>query len=311
MRTILVTGAGGFAGRHLLPALREAFPGAAVIGTARRPEPGLHDLDVTDAAQAGRLLAELQPDGCIHLAAVSSLAAAARDPEQAWRVNLGGALAVARAVQLHAPHCTLLFVSSSEIYGDSFRAGMPLDEAALPAPRNAYAATKAAADLAMGALAAEGLRVIRVRPFNHTGPGQSPGFVVPDFARQVALIAAGRQAPVLHTGALDTKRDFLDVRDVCAAYVACLRHAATLPPGTILNIASGVARRIGDVLADLLAIAGIAAEIRPAERLRRSSDIATSLGDARRARDLLGWRPAIDWQATLREVLEDWRGRIG
>lgn len=311
LRTIVVTGAGGFVGQHLLPALQAAFPDASIVGTARQRQPGRRELDVAEVAQVNRLMAELRPDACVHLAALSSLAAAARDPDLAWRVNLHGTLTLARAIQAQAPQCAFLFASSSEIYGNSFRAGVPLDETASPAPRNTYAATKAAADLALCALAAEGLRAIRVRPFNHTGPGQQPGFVVPDFARQIALIDAGRQPPLLKTGSLDSRRDFLDVRDVCAAYVACLRRASSLPPGTILNIASGVPRRIGDVLADLLAIAQVTVEIQPAANLRRPADIAASVGDASQARALLGWQPVMEWQDTLRDVLQDWRERIG
>jgi GDP-4-dehydro-6-deoxy-D-mannose reductase len=116
---------------------------------------------------------------------------------------------------------------------------------------NAYAASKAAADLALGAMANKGLRAVRLRLFNNTGPGQSETFVAPAFALQIALIEAGQRAPVLYAGALDSMRDFLDVRDLCQAYVACLRKATRLAPGTIVNIASGTPRRIGDVLSAL------------------------------------------------------------
>ena len=136
-----------------------------------------------------------------------------------------------------------------------------LTEAAALNPMNIYGATKAAADLALGAMASDGLRIIRARPFNHTGPGQTPAFVVSAFARQVARIMTGRQPASLSVGALDPLRDFLDVRDVCACYAACLRQADAIPSGTILNIASGQARRIGDVLDELLAVAGIHAAI--------------------------------------------------
>src|SRR6185437_13750265 len=101
------------------------------------------------------------------------------------------------------------------------------------APINAYGATKAAADLALGSMAEHGLRCVRLRPFNHTGPGQSEQFVVAAFARQIARIAAGLQPPLLEVGNIDTRRDFLDVRDVCSAYAACIERAATLAPGTI------------------------------------------------------------------------------
>jgi GDP-4-dehydro-6-deoxy-D-mannose reductase len=173
-----------------------------------------------------------------------------------------------------------------------------------------YAASKTAADLALGAMANDGLRVIRLRPFNHTGPGQSTDFVMPAFARQIARIAAGLQPPVIRTGALDTQRDFLDVRDVCTAYTSCLRHADNIASGTILNIASSVPRRIGDILDDLLRLAGASASVETEEALLRPSDIPIAAGDARTAQAALSWRPLIPWQQTLRDVLDDWHTRL-
>lgn len=297
-RSLLVTGAGGFVGRHLLPLLRARFPGAALHAPA---------LDVTQAEAVADTVRRLRPDACVHLAAIAAIPEARREPDRAWRVNLHGTLHLARAILAQAPECLLLFISSADLYGASFRAGAALDETALPAPMNTYAATKAAADLALGALAGEGLRAIRLRPFNHTGPGQSDAFVVAAFARQVARIAAGRQAPVLRVGALDPRRDFLDVRDVCAAYVNCLERADSLEPGTILNIASGRPRRIGDILEGLLRAAGVAAAIETDPARLRPAEIPIACGDAGRARALLGWEPHVPWEQTLRDVLDDWR----
>ena len=204
---------------------------------------GPHEsLDITDHAAVRTLVRRVRPDACVHLAAISAVPAARQDPALAWNVNLHGSLALAGALLETVPECRLIYVSSADIYGRSFLSGLPLDEMAAPAPMNTYAATKAATDLALGAMVGEGLLVVRLRPFNHTGPGQSTVFVVPAIARQVARIAAGLQKPVLELGALDPVRDFLDVRDVCDAYVACLAHPA-IPPGTILNIASGQPRR--------------------------------------------------------------------
>ncbi len=296
---ILVTGAAGFVGGHLMPALRTAYPGADLAGLAA---------DVTDPAALQAEIAAVRPDAVVHLAAIAAIQDARADPDQAWRVNLHGTLNLARAVLAAAPACTLLFASTADLYGATFRTGQALDEDAALAPLNTYAATKAAADLALGAMAAEGLRAIRVRPFNHTGPGQSDAFVVPAFARQVARIAAGQQEPVLHVGSLTPFRDFLDVRDVCAGYAACL--AANLAPGTVLNLASGVPRRVGDILATLIALAGIEPDIRTDATRIRPTDIPTATGNARRARELLGWSPAILWETTLRDVLEDWRARV-
>jgi GDP-4-dehydro-6-deoxy-D-mannose reductase len=302
---ILITGAAGFVAGHLVPRLRAAFPNAALTlcGTGVA-------LDITDAAAVRAVVRAVRPDACIHLAAVTAVPAAAADPDLAWRVNLLGTLGLARAILAEARDCLLLYVSTAEVYGRSFQPGLPLDETALPAPMNTYAATKAAADLALGAMLGEGLRLLRLRPFNHTGPGQSPSFVLPAFARQVARIEAGLQPPRLQVGALDPRRDFLDVRDVCAAYVACLERAATLPPGVILNIGSGVARRIGDILADLLALAGVTAEVETGAALLRRAEIPSASADASAARRLLGWSPQIPWPETLRAVLDDWRARI-
>ncbi len=309
-RRILVTGASGFVGGHLVPALAAAFPDAMLTATATDPGPGQVTLDVTDAGAVAALVGMLRPDACVHLAAIAAIPAARRDPDLAWRVNLGGTLNLARAILAGAPKCRLLFVSSADIYGASFRSGQALDEGAVVAPLNTYGATKAAADLALGAMANDGLLALRARPFNHTGAGQSDSFVVAAFARQVARIEAGLQPPVAQVGALHPWRDFLDVRDVCAAYVACLQPDATWPADGILNIASGLPRRVGDVLGDLIAAAGIDARIETAPGLLRAGDIATATGDAGRARAMLGWAPQVAWERTIAAVLDDWRARV-
>lgn len=301
-RRILLTGAGGFVGHHLQAVLAARFAAAEVVRAT---------FDVTDAQAVQDGIAEARPDALVHLAAIAAPVAARDDPAEAWRVNLGGCLAVGRALLEAAPACTLLFTSSADAYGASFAAGVPLDETAPLAPQTTYGATKAAADLALGAMAADGLRVLRMRPFNHTGPGQSDAFAVPAFARQIARIEAGQQEPVLSVGALRAHRDFLDVRDVCAAYAAALARADALPPGTILNLASGHTRQIGDILAELLRLAGVAAEIHSDAGRVRDNEIAVAAGNAALARRMLDWSPQIPWEQTLQDVLDDWRARVG
>lgn len=300
-RRILLTGGAGFVGGHLLPALRAAFPDAALLDAP---------FDVTDRAAVARAVAEARPDALIHLAAIAAVPQAEADPDAAWRVNLHGTLNVARAVLAEASGCVLLFASSADAYGASLRSGLPVAEGTPLAPLNTYAATKAAADLALGAMAGQGLRAIRARPFNHTGPGQSDDFVAAAFARQVAAIAWGGAAPVLRVGDLTAERDFLDVRDVCAAYIACLRYAEALPPGAVVNIASGHPRRVGDILMALLAEAGIRPTIEQDEGRLRPSETPRACGDATLARRLFGWAPAVPWEQTIRDVLADWRARI-
>ena len=299
MRRILVTGARGFVGGHLVPVLREAFPGAELLTPS---------FDLRDAGAVEAAVVLHKPDGCVHLAGVAAVAEARSDPDRAWDVNLHGTLRLARALLRHAPGCRLVFAGSADSYGATFRRGTPLGEDAPLAPLNTYAATKAAADLALGAMAADGLHAVRLRAFNHTGPGQSAAFVVPAFARQAARIAAGRQPPVLDVGGLDPLRDFGDVRDVCRAYAACLR--ADLQPGEVLNIATGQPRRVGDVLGAVLALAGVDAHPRSDPARQRPNDIPTAAGDASRARRLLGWAPTVPWEETLHDVLADWRGRV-
>lgn len=301
VRRILVTGLAGFAGRHLAPAVAEELPEAELL------ELGC-DLTETDAVRDA--VTRLRPDACLHLAAIAAIPIARADPDRAWVVNLHGTLGLARACRDIVPAAPFLYVSSADAYGASFRLERSLDETAPLSPINTYGATKAAADLAIAAMAAEGLRALRLRPFNHAGPGQAADFAIPAFARQIALIRAGRQEPVLRTGNLDAFRDFLDVRDVCAAYALCLRHADRFESGTILNIASGTARRIGDVLAGLLAVSDLAVHIEHDAARARPTDIPLAIGDARRLRDRLGWRPRVAWLRTLRDVLDDWTLRI-
>jgi GDP-4-dehydro-6-deoxy-D-mannose reductase len=297
---IFVTGAEGFVGGHLLPALATAFPGAELLGL------GESRWDVTDRDAVFAGMARLRPEVCVHLAGIAAISAAGADPARAWEVNLHGAINVAEAILAHAPDCRMLFISSAECYGGSFRAGVALDEAAPLAPMNLYAATKAAAEMALSALAARGLRLVRLRPFNHTGPGQTEAFVVPAFAGQIARIEAGLQAPEIAVGALAPERDFLDVRDVCAAYVACVARA--LPETAVLNIASGTAVPVGEVLDRLLRLARCRINVVEDPARLRPVEIPRAVGDAGLAARLLDWRPRFTLDETLRSVLDYARG---
>jgi GDP-4-dehydro-6-deoxy-D-mannose reductase len=291
---VLITGAGGFVGTYLRAALA-ASPGTTIIPSSA---------DVTDADAIRSMITAANPDIVVHLAGIASVPQAREAPDAAFAVNLGGSLTVARAILAAAPSCLMIHIGSAECYGASFRAGLPLDEGAPLAPLNVYAATKAAADLALGAMAAEsGLRLVRFRPFNHTGPGQSDAFVLPAFAAQIAAITAGRQPPVIRVGNLDAARDFLDVRDVVRAYTAAIARHADLPANAIFNLASGTPRRIGDILATMIAVSGrdITIEIDPA-RLR-PVDIPLAVGNAEAARRILGWQPEIPFEETLRTLL--------
>jgi GDP-4-dehydro-6-deoxy-D-mannose reductase len=302
MKAILVTGAGGFVGRHLLPALGAAFPESRLIGTGMT-DAADYPLDVTDRGQVFAAFEDLQPDVCVHLAGIAAIGAAGQKPGLAWSVNLHGTLNVADAILANARRCRMIFASSAECYGASFGAGRKLDETAPLAPMNLYAATKAAADLALGALAPAGLRILRLRLFNHTGPGQREDFVVPAFCRQIARIEAGQVVSEILVGPLTPERDFLDIRDVCAAYVASVVRFDSIPNNQIFNIASGRAVRIGTILDMLIAGASRKITIREDPARLRPVEIAHAAGDATSASELLNWRPIHSLDDTLDSVL--------
>jgi GDP-4-dehydro-6-deoxy-D-mannose reductase len=291
---ILVTGAEGFVGRHLMPRLAADFPAATVLAS---------DFDVTGGAAVARFFADFRPDVCVHLAAVSAIGAAGADPARAWAVNFQGSLNVAEAILAHAPDCRMIFISSAEVYGATFNAGSALDESAALAPLNLYAETKAAAEGALSALCERGLKLLRLRPFNHTGPGQSEAFVVPAFAAQIARIEAGVNPPVMQVGSLTPERDFMDVRDVCRAYSLAVRRFDELPGNTVMNIASGTPVRIGAILDLLLAQARCEISVAEDPARLRKVEIPRAVGDASHAATALGWRTEIALQETLDNVL--------
>ena len=314
---ILLTGAGGFVGRHLLVALRAAFPAAVLIGARRRlaegPVPGADEtveLNVDEGRGLADLVAEARPDAVLHLAAYADVGASFRNPLAVWRTNVLGTVALGEAVLQAAPDIPFLMASSGEVYGLAFQSGQAVTEDVPLAPANPYAASKAAADLAVGEMALRGLRAVRLRAFTHTGTGQADGFAVAAFAHQIARIESGQQPPVVRTGALDRWRDFLDVQDVCAAYVAALSKVETLPPGIAINICSGTPRRIGDILQTLLRLSGIDAAVEQDSARLRPTDVESVQGDPSRARRTLGWAPMVPWEETLASVLTDWRERV-
>jgi GDP-4-dehydro-6-deoxy-D-mannose reductase len=148
-----------------------------------------------------------------------------------------------------------------------------------------------------------------MRPFNHIGSGQSESFVVPAFAGQIARIEAGLSAPVMRVGNLDAERDFLDVRDVAAAYALAVKNADSIAPGTILNIASGKPRKISAILDALLSHTAIEIRVELDPARMRPSDLSCVVGNAKRARTLLDWEPEQPFETTLLDVLNDQRRR--
>jgi GDP-4-dehydro-6-deoxy-D-mannose reductase len=311
-RTVLVTGVSGFVGPHLARALVASE--ARVVGLGVEPEPpagvpleSWHFADLRDPSAVARAVALAQPDAVVHLAGQSSAARSFEDPAATFEANVTGTRNLLEAVRGRAPMARVLVVGSSEAYGpqpDGSRAG----EETPFAPVSPYAASKAGADRLAEASAQgeEGLDIVRVRAFSHTGPGQSAVFVVPSFAQQIAAIEAGRAEPVLRVGNLEVVRDISDARDVVRAYVALLEQGTR---GAAYNVCRGEGVKLTEVVRRLVALSRVAIRIEVDPARLRPADIPWLVGDPSRIARDTGWRCEIPLERTLGDVLEEWRGR--
>jgi GDP-4-dehydro-6-deoxy-D-mannose reductase len=315
---ILITGASGFVGAWLLRCLRSHLSpedqiyalGQVSVAQSSGDNIHWHNLDICDGDSVDKLIATIRPTALVHLAAQSHVQEAIKSPELTWTVNLNGTMNLANAVMRHCSDCRFIFVSSSEVYGGSFKLSeKPLNELARLDPENPYAASKAAADLFIGQMARQGLQAVRFRPFNHTGPGQSTRFVVPSFASQVVHAEKSETERTITVGNLSAVRDFLDVRDVVNAYATAMLKPDPIEPGMILNLASGQPRRIGSILEALVAKSQITINIEVDEKKFRTNDTPFAAGDATLAKEILGWEPTIAWDQTLDDILADLRNR--
>ena len=295
---IAITGAGGFVGRWLTAELHGA--GHEVIAATAR------DPDITDGLAVERWVREAAPAAVVHLAAVSSGRAAAADPIRALEVNVGGTIHLVEAARRLATPPIVLVPSSAEVYGGPASDELPLGESSSLRPRGAYALTKVAQEsvaIALGGRAR--IPILVARSFNHTGPGQSTEFVVPAIAARVVAVARS-EASDIPIGNLDVARDVLDVRDVARAYRLLLEGAAagTVPAGTIVNVSSGRAVTIREILSRLCATAGVDAPIVVDPALVRPDEALEIRGDPTWIGELVGWRPTIDLEQTLTDVLD-------
>lgn len=307
---ILVTGATGFVGQALLPALANAFPAAEIFAVGNTSLPAVPNLlrcDLGDREAVRLLIETSRPDCVINLAAISHIPTAYSNPELTWRINLNGVLHLLDALKAQNQPCVFLQAGSGDCYGAAFSSGSALSEQVAFEPLNPYSASKAAADMACRAYSSEQLTVIRARPFNHTGAGQSNRFVLPAFAEQIARIEAGKQPPVIDVGNLDAHRCFLHVNDVINAYILLLRHSDQIPSGSAFNIAPDQTSSIAAVLDCLLEQSDQAIEVRKDPARCRPTDIALAQGDASQLKQLTGWQPHISLTNIVSDVLEYWR----
>lgn len=298
-RRLLVTGGSGFVGQHVQAAITAGNFGA---WTFLSPPQGW---DLRDAAEVASLVADVRPDGVLHLAAQSFVPRSFEQPHETFEVNLLGTLNLLQALQAQNFTGRFVFVSSADVFGRVPEEALPVDESHWPEPRSPYGVSKLAAELlCMQWHRTEALDVVVARPFNHVGPGQDARFVLPALARQVVAIAEGRQPPVLDVGDIDTTRDFTDVRDVVAAYAAILERGIA---GKTYLIGSGQERRVRDLLQQMCRIAGIDPEIRQDPARLRPAEQRRMAANARLLADHTGWVPRIPLETTLQDILEDAR----
>jgi GDP-4-dehydro-6-deoxy-D-mannose reductase len=281
--------------------VRGAGLGAPPGGT---PIEDWREADLSNLAQAEDAVGAVPLEAIVHLAGQSSAAQSFKDPEGTFRANVNGTWSLLEAARAHAPAARVLVVSTSEVYG-SIEPGTRAAETHAFVPVSPYALSKAAAEqLASAYAATHKLDVVRARPFGHTGPGQTPRFVVPAFAQQIAGIEAGGGEPVLRVGNLEVTRDVSDVRDIVEGYCALLERGRA---GAVYNLCRGEGVRLTDVVGTLVALSRVklAVEVDPA-RLR-PADTPWLVGDPTLALEEVGWKVERPLEATLRDVLEEWR----
>ena len=313
MKKALVIGAAGFVGGYLIDCLKNKF-GYEVYGTKlsaqdfSHPDAKIFDLDIMSRAQIKSLLEKIRPDCIFHLAAQSSVALSWKNPELTVDINIKGTLNLLEALRSLDYKSRVLLVGSGEEYGASGAEKGQIGENTVLKPGNIYAATKACQNM-LGAVYAKayGLDIISVRAFNHIGPGQAEGFVMSDFCKQVAEIEAGKREPVMSVGNLSASRDFTDVRDVVRAY-ALLAQKGT--PGETYNVGSGRAVQIQSLLDRIVARSNVAIEVRIDQAKLRPVDVPKIEADITKITQETGWKPELDINDTIGDVLEWWRKRV-
>ncbi len=306
----LVTGGAGFVGGYLLRALvRDGWQVTATTMSSAHVAESLGDVswvvgDLRDEAHVSAAVQAARPDLVIHLAAISHLPTAAANPAQAWDVNVTASvrlldiLAREHAAGTLAPR--VLVIGSAEQYG-RHDGGGPLREEDVLAPRTVYAATKTAQEVAaLQIWRATGLPVIAVRPFNHSGRGQEPRFLLPALVGRALALRNEPTGTPLMLGNTSPIRDFLHVSDVVAAYIALGRHGT---PGTTYNVASGVGRSVQEVAERILLRVGVTSSLAEDPALVRPVDVPSLIGDPSRLREATGWQPQRSFDDLLDDLL--------
>jgi GDP-4-dehydro-6-deoxy-D-mannose reductase len=303
---VLITGAAGFAGSHLAELLAPTTP--LVCWSREVPPPGLvpsaqwQQIDLLDREHVRAAVDGLRPARIYHLAGVPHVGGSWEATAPTLAGNVLATHHLFDALRRAGVRARVLVTASATVYAPS---DGPIAEDGALAPGSPYALSKLAQEmLTRRAPVEDGLDVVIVRAFNHTGPRQAPAFAAPSFARQIARIERGEQAPVIRAGNLAPRRDLSDVRDVVRAYAALMQRGAS---DATYNVGSGVGRPIGDILQALVARARVPVSVETDPALLRPNDTAALVGDCSRLKRDTGWTPAIGFEQMLDDLLEYWR----
>lgn len=315
----LITGITGFAGSHLAEYLLEKHPEVEVYGIYRwrsrrdniehlSSKIELLEADLRDYSSLHHLLERVRPDYIFHLAAQSFVPSSWTAPGETLTTNITGQTNLFEAVRTLRLDPTIQIACSSEEYGLVHSDEVPIKETNPLRPLSPYAVSKVGQDfLGYQYFQSYGLKVVRTRGFNHTGPRRASVFVAASFARQLAAIEAGFTEPVLKVGNLDAVRDFTDVRDMVRAYWLAVIKGR---PGEVYNIASGHGITIRELLDRLIDLVGVKVRVETDPTRLRPSDVEILIGDSTKFRADTGWEPRIPFDQTLRDLLDYWRGRV-
>lgn len=318
MKKVLITGASGFVGnylaQHLLELDNAEIHGTYLIDDSKEKSPvkdkiTFHKVDLLSAQETDGLVAKVMPDEVYHLAAMASVSASFKDPIGTFHSNIDAELNLFESLRKNNLFTTkILITGSAEEYGYIRQEDLPVDETTQLKPSSPYAVSKIAQDfLGLQYFISYKMPIFRMRPFNHVGPGQGPGFVLADFARQVAMIEAGKAEPVIKVGNMDAKRDFTDVRDMVKLYPRILEKGT---PGDVYNAGSGTSHKIQEIMDILLSLVKIDITVEKDPSKLRPSDIPEVVADSTKIMEITGWKPEIAFEKTIKDTLDYWRGIV-